>query len=239
MRETRYFRPDLGLCTRTATGLEQVDANPDTDNYRSVTHLRAVPLGETAVTGRTLEGIFSPFNVETTIDSWHEGTFREVFRRGAFTRTLTEDRQIVQFEHGMSLITDSLPLGPIDQLTETDQGLYMRATLRNTPRVDEIREAIADGTVSGGSIQFRVREETITRSDDDDGLDLREVTDVRLFELGPVVWPAYPTTQIQVANMVPTVEPLPDGTGMGSDVHLTNDDVRRAAKAARLRLLLT
>ena len=240
-----YFRPDQGVIKRDTRGWVAVpDAHPE---YRNVTHLRQVPFRAGTVTtdGRTLEGFAAVFDTETVIDSWWEGRFREVFRKGAFAQTIVEDRQIIQFDHGMNFTEPGeKPIGAVETLEETDEGLHIRATLRDTWDVQPVRDAIADGSVSGMSIAFRVREEKITEGDLDTGeLDLREVLNVQLFEAGPVTWPAYPTTTVQVKNKVleqssdiisPTLEGLPDGAGIPTEP----EQLAARVTAARTRLIL-
>ncbi len=239
MSERRFLHPLVGYSTRTGGGWEPVVLPDPPPAYTEVDHVRAIR-AHTQIDGdgRTLEGIASPFNAETVVNSFWEGKFREVIRPGAFERTLREDRQIIQFDHGMSHITDSLPLGPIDVLEERDEGLYVRARLRDTPLINEVRAAIADGTIDGMSIQFRVRVEQVTEFDSPDELTLRELLDVRLFELGPVVWPAYPQTTVAVRtdSTMGESQPGAEGTGTGHDAN--TDDAAFQARLAVLRVRL-
>lgn len=252
-----YFRPGWGVTRRdTATRLFVPDtaARP---TFSDVTHLRQVTFRNVDTDGTTLEGIATPFNEETIIDSWWEGKFREVMRKGAFAQTITEDRQIIQFDHGLNFTEPGeKPIGAIDLLEERDEGLFIRATLRDTWDVAPVRDAIANGSVSGMSIAFRVREERITAADEDSSeLDLREIINVQLFEAGPVTWPAYPTTSVELVSQTPdsdqtrdTVTPFdmpddesPEGTGDTTEGLTTTQrkhQSRNRAAIARARLWL-
>lgn len=233
-----YFYPTRGLFVRGANGRpEPVDAQPA---YADVTHIRQVPF-QTHQEGATLEGYAAVFDTETVIDSWWEGRFREVFRQGAFDRTIREDRQIIQFDHGMGLtpIAD-MPIGSIDELSERAEGLYIRATLRDDYDMLPLLSSIRNGSVQGMSIAFRVRDERLTKAERAGELDLREVTDVRLFEAGPVTWPAYETTSVQVNNQNPVLEPpssiVEDDDGSPEGTGVTSDATRTRLALARLHL---
>lgn len=232
-----YFRPDLGVVTRNATTRSLDPVVGDLPAYSDVTHLRAAPFRAEDVKGDglTLEGLAAVFNSETVIDSWWEGRFRESIRKGAFARTIREDRQIIQFDHGMNFTEPGeKPIGQIEKLEETSEGLFIRARLRSTWDVQPVRDAIADGSVSGMSIAFRVLGEQITEGKDDE-LDLREITDIKLFEAGPVTWPAYTDTTVEVKNQNPVLEQ--PSSNLGADGSPEGTGVR-STKVARTRLAL-
>lgn len=166
--------------------------------------------------GFTLEGYAAVFNTATRIDSW-EGRFDEVIAPGAFTKTISERTPVLQFDHGHDLATGSVPIGAIEELREDDTGLFVRARLHDNARVEPIRQAIASGAIDGMSFRFRViREEW----NEDYSLDapIRTIREVELFELGPVVFPAYDATSVGVRSLL---------SGL--------DDAERARLVAELR----
>lgn len=157
--------------------------------------------------GLTLEGYAAVFNVPTRIDSW-EGRFDEVIAPGAFKRTI--DRKgpsgiRLQFNHGQDAMFGELPIGAIDELREDGRGLYVRARLHDNWFTQPIRDAIASGAVSGMSFRFSVRNDDVDTSSD---VDLRTIREIELFEVGPVVWPAYADTSVAVRSEQPN-DPLP------------------------------
>lgn len=149
--------------------------------------------------GLTLEGYAAVFNTPTRIDSW-EGKFDEVIAPGAFKRTI--DRKgpkgvRLQFNHGHDQMFGELPIGYIEELREDARGLFVRARLHDNWLVHPIRDALQSGAVSGMSFRFVVHNEDWDRAGD---VDERLIREVELFELGPVVWPAYPETSVGVRS---------------------------------------
>lgn len=151
--------------------------------------------------GRTLEGYAAVFNTPTRIDSW-EGMFDEQLARGAFTRTLNARRPVLQFDHGQDARTGSVPIGAIQEIREDDRGLFVRANLFDNAVVEPIRQAISGGAIDGMSFRFKVpaNGDTWTRRDGD--VELRTIREVELFELGPVVFPAYEATTVGVRSLL-------------------------------------
>lgn len=163
--------------------------------------------------GLTLEGIAATFGQPTEIDSW-EGSFQEQIRKGAFRKTLREQQPVMQFDHGRHPLVGSIPIGAITDLRETDEGLAVQARLSDNWLVEPVRDAIADGSISGMSFRFSVvREEwrdaagklvkpeeldALLWQPGDRGPLMRTLIEVRLHELGPVVFPAYASTSVGV-----------------------------------------
>lgn len=150
--------------------------------------------------GLTLTGHGAVFNEWTTIDSW-EGRFKERIAPGAFRKTLLENgsRVRLQFDHGQHPLIGSLPIGAIRKLKEDGHGLYVEARLADNWLVQPVREAIENGSIDGMSFRFTVEKESWANLDSD--LPERTITEVRLMELGPVVWPAYDSTDVGVRSL--------------------------------------
>lgn len=152
--------------------------------------------------GMTLTGLAVPFNVTTRIDSYWEGTFDEQFAKGAFKRTIKSDHQVLQFNHGFDPRFGELPIGEILDLTEADRGLEVEARMFAAPELEWMREAVASGAITGMSIRFRPMAINIEDADNrDNGVELRTITEADLRELGPVVFPAYPTTEVDLRSL--------------------------------------
>lgn len=172
--------------------------------------------------GRTLEGYAAVFDTPTRIDSW-EGQFDEVIARGAFNRTLNARMPVLQFDHGQDARTGSVPIGAIDAIKEDGRGLFVRARLFDNPVVEPIRQAIEGGAIDGMSFRFRVNDDAWEARRDD--VELRTIREVELFELGPVVFPAYEATTVGVRSML-----------AGLDADQRADLVRELAAAMRPEL---
>lgn len=164
--------------------------------------------------GLTLEGYAAVFDTPTRIDSW-EGKFDEQIARGAFRKTIRERTPVMQFDHGHDTRTGSVPIGSIELLREDKQGLFVRARLFDNDLVRPIRDAIAGGALSGMSFRFNV-----VKDEWDDSADVpsRTIREVRLHELGPVVFPAYPETTVGVRAEDLSTAPAASGTDDTPDV---------------------
>lgn len=148
--------------------------------------------------GFTLEGYGAVFDTPTRIDSW-EGKFDETIARGAFTSSLSNFTPVLQFDHGRDAATGSVPIGAIEAIHEDDHGLFVRARLHDNARVEPIRQAIASGAIDGMSFRFRVDSEAWDKSTP---VPTRTVREATVFELGPVVFPAYAATSVGVRSLL-------------------------------------
>ncbi|MFI0481735.1 HK97 family phage prohead protease [Actinomadura sp. 9N215] len=173
--------------------------------------------------GLTLEGYAAVWDSPTLIDSW-EGTFNERIRRGAFRKSIRERTPRMQFDHGRHPLIGSIPIGTIDTLREDDAGLWTAARLSDNWLIQPVRDAIADGAIDGMSFRFTViREEwrdtngKLVKPDELDALLWspgergpleRTLIELRVHELGPVVWPAYDSTTVGVRarDMAATIQ---------------------------------
>lgn len=172
---------------------------------------RAVPFtinrAADAGDGLTLDGYGAVFDSPTRIDSW-EGFFDEVIARGAFAKTLKERTPIVQFDHGHHPLVGSIPIATMQRAEEDDHGLHIVARLADNWLIQPVRDAIANGGITGMSFRFEVVKETL---DDSGDVPLRTIQEVKLFEVGPVVWPAYQDTSVGVRSELASL--LADPTG--------------------------
>jgi len=148
-------------------------------------------------TGRTLHGHFAVFNRWTEIDSWYEGKFREQINPGAFLRTFAErgDKIRVLYDHGHDPSIGNKPLGAPNVLREDKNGAYYEAELFDASYVDDLLPALRAGQL-GASFRFRVvgedwvEPERATKQNPSK-IPERTITDLELYEFGPVTFPAY------------------------------------------------
>jgi HK97 family phage prohead protease len=174
---------------------------------------------ETDADGSLMYGHLAKFNEWTEIDSWFEGRFIERLAHGAFKKTIRENRGAmrVTFDHGYDLQLNDKPLGPIDELREDDDGVYYEVPLLDTDynrnfllptlqgRLMNGEQRGSDGLV-GASFRFRVvredwNEEPDRTDHNPDGLPERSINEVRLYEFGPVVYPAYEGATAKVRSL--------------------------------------
>lgn len=165
------------------------------DNLSRIMEFRALPSED----GLTLQGYAAVFNEWTTIDSW-EGTFRERIAPGAFKRTLGQRMPVLQFDHGSHPLIGSIPLGRITSIVEDERGLKVKARLSDNWLVEPVRDAIRDGAINGMSFRFSVpaNGDKVVRGQD--GMLERTISEIALYEVGPVVFPAYEATSVGVRS---------------------------------------
>jgi hypothetical protein len=168
--------------------------------------------------GNTLFGHAAVFNTPTRIDSW-EGTFDEDIAPGAFKKSLRERTPVLQFDHGKHPMVGSIPLGYFRSIKEDDIGLDVDAPLHDNWLVVPVRDAIRSKAIPGMSFRFAVvKDEWRTRDgalvapenverllwasdrNDESTILKRTLREVKLYELGPVVFPAYTDTSVGVRS---------------------------------------
>lgn len=137
-----------------------------------------------------LRGKAVVFNSETEIG----GVFREVFRPGAFTKSLQERNIRMLWQHDTSLPMGSTKHGTL-QLRQTNKALEIENDPPKKAPYDGFVENIERGDVDSMSFGFEVVQQKITRGEEGE-MDLREITEAKLFEVSPVTFPAYGETEI-------------------------------------------
>lgn len=136
------------------------------------------------------------------------GGFREIVLPESVTKTLAEDDVRGLFNHD-----PNQPLGRIGagtmSLKATKGGVEMRIDLPDTAAGRTVSEGVKRGDITGGSFGFRtIGEEWLEpgaegRNEDEDGsnVPLRKLTEVRIFDVGPVTYPAYPETEMALRSL--------------------------------------
>lgn len=155
---------------------------------------------ETPDDGRlaTLEVDFSRFDNWYEIDSFWEGRFLERIKPGAFKRTISRSGGSLKifFNHGFDPQIGDKVLGVPEVLDERAEGPHLEAGLLDTSYNRDLLPGLRAGAY-GSSFMFEVTAEEWdhdpARSDHNpDGLPERSITEVSLYEAGPVTWPANP-----------------------------------------------
>lgn len=112
-------------------------------------------------------------------------SYGDTIHKGAYAKAIAEERPpYFNFAH-----RDDRPMGPIAELKETDHGLWFRASFTegNTDS-QNIRASVADGTLTGLSIEFRPYPGGATPKDDNSGG--YDLTAIRLRGIAIVAYPA-------------------------------------------------
>lgn len=168
--------------------------------------------------GLTLVGHAAVFNQETEINSW-EGHFTESIDPGSFKKTLRERTPVLQFDHGRHPLVGSIPIGAIETAREDELGLFVEARLADNWLIQPVRDAIKNKSVNGMSFRFEVVKEKWFDRDGNELRDHKEIQNIlwgydpdekgplkrtlkelKVHELGPVVFPAYAGTSVDVRS---------------------------------------
>ena len=150
--------------------------------------IRAEGNGET----RILTGYAAVFDQETQIGDW----YREVIRAGAFTKTLQEFDQVALWNHNDDYPLAKRSAGTLS-LHEDERGLRFTIRLGDTTVANDLFDNVKRGVVNGMSFGFQVIRCT-WHEDIDAEFDLRELLELKLYEVSPVTFPAYDGTSVEV-----------------------------------------
>lgn len=162
---------------------------------------------------------FSPFNVWYEINSYWEGRFIERTIPGAFKNTINAAKRgdgtystKVLFNHGMDLTIGDKMLGVPTGFAEVNQDGYHGPQL-DVPMLDtsynrDLVPGIRAGAY-GSSFMFEaMREDWVHEPDvssyNPEALPERTLSEVRVFEGGPVTWPASPTATAGMRSIAGT-----------------------------------
>jgi HK97 family phage prohead protease len=126
-------------------------------------------------------------------------SFREVVLPGAFKKSIREQGPAgrnaikVNFDHGFDAVCGTRPLGVLTDLREDDVGLFYSCELVDTSYNRDLIPLLSAGLL-GASVRMRVIRDSWSPGkktpDNPDALDLRSISEIALYELGPVSWPA-------------------------------------------------
>ncbi len=139
------------------------------------------------------------FDRWTTIDSW-EGSFKERIAPGAVNQTLKVARNQVKvlFNHGMDPSIGDKPLGKPTVMEPDTRGLYVEVPLSDTSYNNDLLALMSDGAIDGQSFRFSVVKEDWAKTDTK--MPERTITELRLYEFGPVTFPAYQSTTVGIRS---------------------------------------
>lgn len=153
--------------------------------------------GSAEGSGNLLVGHFAVYNRWTEINSQYEGHFMERVAPGAFDRSLGSRNPKVLFNHGKDPSIGNKPLGQPRSLDSDSIGARYAVDLFDASYVNDLKPALRAG-VLGSSFRFGVPDDgdewnhpTVRSDANPDALPERTLTNVDLYEFGPVTFPAY------------------------------------------------
>ncbi|PHD85485.1 HK97 family phage prohead protease [Bacillus toyonensis] len=148
---------------------------------------------------RTITGYAVKWEMKSvTMGYWRR--FKEQFKRGAFTNSLTQDDQLALWSHDYSQVLGRTKNGTL-RLFEDEIGLRFELDLADTTLGDDTYKTIKRGDVDGVSFGFQMVKEEWDESDPDNVV--RSVTKAKLIEISPVAFPAYPDSQVSARSHDP------------------------------------
>ena len=124
------------------------------------------------------------------------GGFREKIAAGAFSKTLGGDVRAL-FNHDESQILGRTKSGTL-RLTEDNHGLLVDFTPPETAAAEHVIEAMRRGDIDQMSFGFRTRGDIWEETD---GEIVRTLTEVELFDVSLVTFPAYPQTEAALRGL--------------------------------------
>lgn len=161
--------------------------------------IRMLPLKELRVNDEEAGIIIGHASV---FNSWSETLgsifpFKEIVRKGAFEESIGKDDIRALFNHDPNYVLGRNKAGTLE-LEEDDIGLLVKITPPNTSWAKDLVMSIRRGDISQMSIGFIVEDDSWGTKD---GVDIREIKKVQLFDVSPVTFPAYQETDVGVRAM--------------------------------------
>jgi len=138
----------------------------------------------------------------SVFDSWSEELggcfpFREKVLPGAFADTIAHDDIRALFNHDPNYVLGRNKAGTLE-LSEDEKGLLVKITPPDTQWAKDLLVSIQRGDITQMSFGFIVLEDIWTEND---GVDVRELLKVKLFDVSPVTFPAYPATECNIRSL--------------------------------------
>lgn len=143
-------------------------------------------------------------------DRWSEwlGFFKEKIRRGCFKKTIEEHDIRCLFNHSSNLVLGRNRADTLE-LEEDEIGLRYRDELPDTSYANDLRISIQRGDVTQCSFGFNTLQDKWS-----DDYKERELIEAKLYDVGPVTFPAYPDTEVYVRALCRDVDIDYDGLSM-------------------------
>jgi HK97 family phage prohead protease len=141
----------------------------------------------------SLDQHFEGYAIVFNVKSEDLGGFREIIMPEAVARTLREGLDVrALVDHDSSKVIGRTSAGTL-ALTVDRHGLKVSIDPPKTSIARDLVESVRRGDISGMSFSFRTLDDQWRM---EDGLPIREVTDMRIREVSVVTFPAYSATEI-------------------------------------------
>ncbi|OHB65763.1 MAG: hypothetical protein A2Y76_01695 [Planctomycetes bacterium RBG_13_60_9] len=147
--------------------------------------------------GKMLVGYAAVFNTVTQIGGGWWG-FREQIAPGCFTDTIKEDDIRGLFNHDSNMILGR-NTAKTCSLKEDSRGLYFEIDVPDTQLGRDLVTSVQRGDISGCSFAFGTTADEWDYTEEDNPL--RTLKKVRLYDVGPVTYPAYEATSVSARSL--------------------------------------
>lgn len=146
------------------------------------------------------DGSFRAVGYAAVFDKLSEplGGFVEKIGTGAFTKTAKEADVRALFNHDPSLLLGRSTAGTL-KLDVDERGLKYEIDLPPTQLGRDVAKLIERGDISGSSFGFKAIDDDW--DEDDEGRLVRTLNEVRLYDVGPVTFPAYTDTEVDLRSL--------------------------------------
>jgi HK97 family phage prohead protease len=128
------------------------------------------------------------------------GGFREQIQPGAFAEAVKNDDVRALFNHDPNLILGRSKAGTL-RLFEDEQGLAIEIDPPDTQIARDLMVSMERGDISQMSFGFSIRSGGQSWSKAEDGKKVRTLTNLRLFDVSPVTYPAYTSTDVALRSL--------------------------------------
>jgi len=122
--------------------------------------------------------------------------YRERIRKGAFSEAIKNDDIRALWNHNSDYVLGRNKSGTL-KLEEDDIGLRVEIIPPSTQWAKDLVESIKRGDVDQMSFGFKALDEEWKK---ENGENIRELVKVKLFDVSPVTFPAYPETDVSVRS---------------------------------------
>ncbi len=130
------------------------------------------------------------------------GGFREKIERGAFAKSIKEDDIRSMLNHDPNVILGRNRAGTA-RFAEDEVGLSMEVDVPDTQGARDLVVSLERGDIDQGSFGFRVNPKGDRWEEDPEtGTVIRTLLDVKLYDAGPVTFPAYPQTAVGLRGLL-------------------------------------
>lgn len=144
---------------------------------------------------------YDPADPTTQYELWEE--CYERIMPGAFDSAMSRPDDVrALFNHDPNMILGRSTANTLT-LSVDDKGLKFTVDLPDSPAGQTVAEAIRRGDITGCSFSFDVLKCTWTEDDTNPmkSMAYRNITDLRLYDVGPVTFPAYESTEVDMNSV--------------------------------------